>query len=919
MTSWFTSLFEIVYLPLFRATFCRQIVALALNIKNHFDRVVNQNAGKPIVQIILPTPLPEDMRHQEFGTVYAFFDLDVVLDLKKKPTPKSHLEQSASSTTPIRGSLPRGQRRVGNASVVVSEPSLPDPMFIEEDFSLSPGRNLRVRRAPSAKAREMQQNHQFFEEGQQRHRLQHTQNEDHGMPSRSRFAGNRGKGNRCNEVFSQATRNIQSSHGRKNRHRLPYEQDDEDYVYSGGDESDSEVEGHVYHYNPAEPTFHNNQNECSREKYFQEESIDSPQFFIDRDGNYYHANPYHYPCPSYEDSLVYMMSSDSECEQDPNPCNSAPHPIMTTSNDRGRPQRLSSSVVQHGHAYQAGLKSNRYDDYYVDCGDQDAQLNDEYGNKRRRFPQNYQHTSPQKVSRLPIDSNRCGKMKKRGCGGVDNTSMLTIVPALEPHQSMQRHNSRSRAQTNPYGELSALELSKLVSSSTEKLAKTSGSQSTVNHPNAQFSEGPLSHDSQQIVGKRKRGAIHQKFALNEPMPTVKGRGKRSGRVEQHSSSFQETEQHCPPIHPHRYGSGANSKQEGGIAMIDEDCYYHIYDQPFAGEVDCHSKYEDHDNNPLSPRYDSNGSVDNDEAYRVLLEPSPMAGNSQDHAAIFDSFDINLSLSRPGTCGISSSNLEYSSSSGMNREKLHSSLPTEDDSGHGKTTDDSSQDNFQHHSMQRCASTTSIRTDGSNRSRASSFHEARPLFLDQISTITNSYGFGQQCSPLPELPTPNPESMHYCRQFQLIDNDNSNGDSYMVPPLVNENLSDSLTSAVTTSSCISESISIHDMSTALSPSSYLVASTVDLSCPNDCIRARSQVQYPNQYKYNMISKTQNGSIDHDSVRSNCEGSNSLVADNLNSSNIDCPQSIHSPELNQDEDLKLSDYLNCLVDCTTEDRN
>jgi hypothetical protein len=56
-----TCLFSFFF-PQHRMKYCRQVIALALNIKNHFDRVVHHQHGKPIKQCSLPLEMPAHMQ-----------------------------------------------------------------------------------------------------------------------------------------------------------------------------------------------------------------------------------------------------------------------------------------------------------------------------------------------------------------------------------------------------------------------------------------------------------------------------------------------------------------------------------------------------------------------------------------------------------------------------------------------------------------------------------------------------------------------------------------------------------------------------------------------------------------------------------------------------------------------------------------
>lgn len=69
-----------------RSKYCRQILALALNIKNHFDRIVNQQQARPIRQIELPIAMPPHMKNLPYVTSYDFCDIDSYV---AERTPKS--------------------------------------------------------------------------------------------------------------------------------------------------------------------------------------------------------------------------------------------------------------------------------------------------------------------------------------------------------------------------------------------------------------------------------------------------------------------------------------------------------------------------------------------------------------------------------------------------------------------------------------------------------------------------------------------------------------------------------------------------------------------------------------------------------------------------------------------------------------
>lgn len=85
---------------IFRMRFCKQIVALAFNIRNHFDRIVNKQTKGSIYQILLPHSMPTHMLLNSTSILYHEFDLEDFLSIKlferKKaqkhysiPTPKS--------------------------------------------------------------------------------------------------------------------------------------------------------------------------------------------------------------------------------------------------------------------------------------------------------------------------------------------------------------------------------------------------------------------------------------------------------------------------------------------------------------------------------------------------------------------------------------------------------------------------------------------------------------------------------------------------------------------------------------------------------------------------------------------------------------------------------------------------------------
>ena len=85
-------------IPSCRSKYCRQILALALNIKNHFDRSVNQHPNRPICQLHLPFPMPNHMVHATYSTVYQYIDVDAYLN-DRVPKPR---EVEISSSRPKR-------------------------------------------------------------------------------------------------------------------------------------------------------------------------------------------------------------------------------------------------------------------------------------------------------------------------------------------------------------------------------------------------------------------------------------------------------------------------------------------------------------------------------------------------------------------------------------------------------------------------------------------------------------------------------------------------------------------------------------------------------------------------------------------------------------------------------------------------
>jgi hypothetical protein len=89
---------------MYRSKYCQQIVALALNIKFHFDRIVNQNRGEIIRQIKLPLAMPSHMINEAVEMEYRVITVSTFLN--DKSSGKSSKKYSSSSLSGITTASP---------------------------------------------------------------------------------------------------------------------------------------------------------------------------------------------------------------------------------------------------------------------------------------------------------------------------------------------------------------------------------------------------------------------------------------------------------------------------------------------------------------------------------------------------------------------------------------------------------------------------------------------------------------------------------------------------------------------------------------------------------------------------------------------------------------------------------------------
>jgi hypothetical protein len=99
-----------------RMKYCRQVIALALNIKNHFDRMVNHQQGKPIKQFSLPLEMPSHMQLTDSSSEVVSYQFDSVEDYlcEKYPADKSRNSSAVpalSCSRPKRSSSTRRPKR----------------------------------------------------------------------------------------------------------------------------------------------------------------------------------------------------------------------------------------------------------------------------------------------------------------------------------------------------------------------------------------------------------------------------------------------------------------------------------------------------------------------------------------------------------------------------------------------------------------------------------------------------------------------------------------------------------------------------------------------------------------------------------------------------------------------------------------
>jgi hypothetical protein len=98
----------------YRSKYCQQINALSLNIKFHFDRIVNQNRDEIIRQIKLPLAMPSHMINEAVGIEYRVITISTFLN--DKSSGKSSKKYSSSSlsgnitASPLKARL-RSRRR----------------------------------------------------------------------------------------------------------------------------------------------------------------------------------------------------------------------------------------------------------------------------------------------------------------------------------------------------------------------------------------------------------------------------------------------------------------------------------------------------------------------------------------------------------------------------------------------------------------------------------------------------------------------------------------------------------------------------------------------------------------------------------------------------------------------------------------
>jgi len=78
-----------------RSMYCRQVIALAMNIRNHFDRIMNQQMYRTIVQITLPYPMPSHLLSQPVTPLH----LPPVLGPPPSASSTTNLMTTSSSRT----------------------------------------------------------------------------------------------------------------------------------------------------------------------------------------------------------------------------------------------------------------------------------------------------------------------------------------------------------------------------------------------------------------------------------------------------------------------------------------------------------------------------------------------------------------------------------------------------------------------------------------------------------------------------------------------------------------------------------------------------------------------------------------------------------------------------------------------------